>query len=115
MNKGSEFYNRSRKLWLQDNDIEIMYSTHTEGKPVVAERFIRTLKNKIYKCMNSISTNAYIEKLDVLVNIYNNTYHITIKEKPVDVNSSTYILTLIKKIVRKILNLMLVNLNLMMM
>ena len=47
MNKGSEFYNRSMKSWLQDNFIEIMYSTHTEGKPVVAERFIRTLKNKI--------------------------------------------------------------------
>ena len=58
--------------------------------------------------MNSISTNAYIEKLDVLVNIYNNTYHSKIKEKPVDVKSSTYTLTLIKKILRKILNLKLV-------
>ena len=44
--KGSEFYNCFKK-WLKDNDIE-MYSTHNEGKSVVAERFIRTLKTKIY-------------------------------------------------------------------
>ena len=47
VDKGSEFYNRSRKSWLQDNDTE-MYSTHNEGKSVVAARFIRTLKNKFY-------------------------------------------------------------------
>ena len=51
--KGSEFYNRSVKSWLEKNDIE-MYSTHHEGKSGVAERFIRTLKNKIYKYMTSI-------------------------------------------------------------
>ena len=78
------------KSWLQINDIE-MYSTHSESKSVVAERFIRTLKNKIYKCMTSISENAYIGKLASIVNEYNNTYHITIKIKPVDVKSSTYI------------------------
>ena len=55
VDKGSEFYNRSMKPWLQDNDIE-MYSTHKkEGKYVVAERFIRTLKNKIYIYMTSVS------------------------------------------------------------
>ena len=68
-----------------------MYSTHNEGKSVVAERFIRTLKNKIYKYMTSVSKNVYIDKLDDIVNKYNNTYHSTIKMKPVDVKSNTYI------------------------
>ena len=48
VDKGSEFYNNSFKKWLQDNDI-VTYSTHNEGKSVVAERFIRILKNKTYK------------------------------------------------------------------
>ena len=68
-----------------------MYSTHNEGRSVVAERFIRTLKNKIYKYMTSISKNVYIDKLDDIVNEYNNTYHSTIKMKPIDVKSSLYI------------------------
>ena len=68
-----------------------MYSTHNEGKSVVAERFIRTLKNKIYKYMTSISKNVYIDKLDDIVNEYNNTYHRTIKMKPIDVKDNTYI------------------------
>ena len=51
-----------------------MYSTHNEGKYVVAERFIRTLNNKIYKYITSISKNVYIDKLDDVVNEYNNTY-----------------------------------------
>ena len=68
-----------------------MYSTHNEGKYVVAERFIRTLKTKIYKYMTSISKNVYINKLNGLVNEYNNTYHRTITMKPVDVKDNTYI------------------------
>ena len=68
-----------------------MYSIHNEGKSVVAERFIRTLKNKIYKYMTAISKNVYIDKLDDIVNEYNNTYHRTIKMKPVDVKDNTYI------------------------
>ena len=68
-----------------------MYSTHIEGKIVAAERFIRTLKNEIYKYTTSVSNNAYIDKLDVIVNKYNNTYHSTIKIKPVDVKSNIYI------------------------
>ena len=68
-----------------------MYSTHNEGKSVIAERFIRTLKNKIYKYMTSISKNAYINKLDDIVRKYNNTYHRSIKMKPVDVKDNTYI------------------------
>ena len=89
---GSEFYNASFKKWLQDNDI-VMYSTHNEGKSVVVERFIRTLKSKIYKYMTSISKNVYIDKLDNIVNEYNNAYHTTIKMKPIGVKDNTYINT----------------------
>ena len=73
VDKGSEFYNRSVKSWLEKNAIEV-YSTHSEGKSVVAERFIGTLKNKIYYYMTSMSKNIFIDKLDHLVNNYNNTY-----------------------------------------
>ena len=92
VDKGSEFYNAYFKNWLRDNDI-VMYSTHNEGKSVVAERFIRTLKGKIYKYMTSISKNVYIDKLDDIVDEYNNTYHTTIKMKPIDVKDNTYINT----------------------
>ena len=68
-----------------------MYSIHNEGKSVVTERYIRTLKTKIYKYMTSISKNVYIKKLDDIVDEYNNTYHRTIKMKPVDVKDNTYI------------------------
>ena len=78
------------KSWLEKNDIE-MYSIHNEGKSVVAERFIRTLKNKIYKHITSLSANVCIDKLDDIVNEYNNTYHRRIKMKPMDVKSNTYI------------------------
>ena len=77
------------------DDIKV-YSAHSEGKSVVAERFIRTLKNKIYKYMSSISKNVYIYKLNDIVNEYNNTYHITIKMKPVNVQSSTYIVFVVE-------------------
>ena len=80
-----------------------MYSIHNEGKSVVAERFIRTLKTKIYKYMTSISKNVYIDKLDDIVNEYNNTYHRTIKMKPANVKDNTYI-DLKKEINDKILN-----------
>ena len=62
-----------------------------EGKSVIAERFIRTLKNKIYKYMTSISKNVYTDKLNDFVKKYNNTYHTSIKIKPVDVKDNTYI------------------------
>ena len=78
------------KSWLKDNDIE-MYSTHNEGKFVVAERFIKTLKINIYKYMTSISQNVYIDKQADVVNEYNNTYHSKIKMKPIGVKTSTYI------------------------
>ena len=84
-----------------------MYLTHSEGKSVVPERFIRTLKNKIYKYMTSISKNVYIDQLDDIVNEYNNTYHRTIKTKPIDVKDNT-ILILIKRLMIRVLNLKLV-------
>ena len=77
------------KSWLAKNDIE-MYSAHNEETLVVAERFIRTLKNEIYNYMTSISKNMYIDQLDDIVNKYNNTYHHTIKMKPVDIKSNIY-------------------------
>ena len=78
------------KSWLEKNDIE-MYSTHNEGKSVVAERFIRTIKNKIYKHMTSVSKNVYTGKLDDIVNEYNNTKDRTTKMKSIDVKDNTYI------------------------
>ena len=90
VDKGSEFYNAYFKKWFRDNDI-VMYSTHNEGKSVGVERFIRTLKSKIYKYMTSISKNVYIDKLDNVVDEYNNTYHTTIQMKPIDVKDNTYI------------------------
>ena len=84
-----------------------MYSIHNERKSVVAERFIRTLKNEIYKYMTSISKNVYIDKLDDIVDEYNNTYHRTIKMKPVDVKDNTYI-DFEKKLMIEIQNLKLV-------
>ena len=68
-----------------------MYSIHNEGISVVAEIVIRTLKNNIYKYMTSISKNVYIDKLDDIVDEYNNTHHRTIKMKPVDVKENAYI------------------------
>ena len=90
VDKGNEFYNRSMKSWLEKNDIE-MYSPHNEGKSAVAERFIRTIKNKICKHMTSISKNVYIDKLDDIVNEDNNTKQRTTKMKPIDVKDNTYI------------------------
>ena len=75
---------------MQNEDVEI-YSTHNEGKSVVAERFIITLKNKTYKYMTSISKNVYTDKLDDIVDEYNNTYHKIIKMKLVDVTWDIYI------------------------
>ena len=68
-----------------------MYSTYNEGKSVVAERFIRTLKNKIFKQMTAISKNVYFDVLDDIVNKYNNTVHRTIKMKPIDIMGDFYV------------------------
>ena len=89
LDKGSEFYNSSFKKWLKDNDIE-MYLINNEGRSVVAERFIRTLKTKIYKYLTSVLKNVDIDKSDDIVGEYNNTYHRTTKVKRVDVKDTTY-------------------------
>ena len=67
-----------------------MYLRHKKGKYVIAEWFIRTFKNKIYKYMTSVSKKMYIDKLDNIVNKYNNTYHSTTKMKSVNLNSNKY-------------------------
>ena len=84
-----------------------MYSIHNEEKSVVAERFIKTLKTNIYKYMTSVSKNVYIDQLDDIVSEFNNTYHKTIKMKPVDVTGNNALI-LKKKLMIKILNLKLV-------
>ena len=89
VDQGSEFYNQSFKDFLKINNIE-MYSTYNEGKSVVAERFIRTLKNKIFKHMKAISKNVYFDVLDDTVNKYNNTVHKTIKMKPINITDDSY-------------------------
>ena len=78
VDQGGEFYNNLFKRFLKNNNIE-MYSTYNEGKSVVAERFIRTLKNKIFKHMTAVSKNVYFNVLDDIVNKYNNTVHRVIK------------------------------------
>ena len=89
VDQGSEFYNNSFKDFMKINNIE-MYSTYNERKSVVAVRFIRALKNKIFKHMTSISKNVYFDVLDDIVNKYNNTVHRVIKMKPIDVTPDSY-------------------------
>ena len=93
VDQGGEFYNHVFKRWLSNNDM-IMYSTFNEGKSAVVERFIRTLKNKLYKHMTAINKNVYYDVSDDVVNEYNNTKNNTIKMKPKDVkndNNRVYI------------------------
>ena len=87
VDQGGEFYNNVFEKWLSDNDIN-MYSTYNEGKSVVPERFIRTLKSKLYKHMTATGKNVYYDVLDDVVNKYNNTKHSTIKIKPIDVGDN---------------------------
>ena len=89
VNQGSEFYINSFEGFLKINNIE-MYSTYNEGNSVVAERFIKTRKNKIFKHMTAISKNVYFDVLDDIVNKYNSTIHKTIKMKPIDVTDDSY-------------------------
>ena len=86
---GGEFYNNLFKRFLKINDIE-MYSTFNERKSAVAERFIRTLKNKIFKHMKALSKDVYFDVLDDIVNKYNKKVHRTIKMKPINVTSGSY-------------------------
>ena len=89
VDEGGEFYNKFLKSLLKINNIEI-YSIYNEGKSVVAERFIRTLKNKIFKHMTPISKNVYFDVLNDIVNKSNNTVHKTITMKPADITSDSY-------------------------
>ena len=92
VDKGSEFYNRSMKSWLEKRKIQKCIQRIMKENLLLL-KFIRTLKNKTYKYMTSISKNVYIDKLDDIVNKYNSTYHSTIKMKPIDVKSNTFINT----------------------
>ena len=87
---GGEFYNNKFKSFLKKNDIE-MYSTYNEGKSVVAKRFTKTLKNKIYKHMTTFGKNVFFNDLDDIVKKYNNTAHSSIKMKPKDVTYIKYV------------------------
>ena len=85
-----------------------MYSKYNKGKSVVAEKFIRILKNKIFKYMAAISKDVYFDVLDDIVNKYNKTVHRTIKTKPIDVTGDYYAESM-KTLIKKILNLNLVT------
>ena len=86
VDQGSEFYNKTFKNWLKDEGIE-MYSTYNEGKSVIAEGFMKTLKNKLYKHMTATGKNVYWDVLDDVVEKYNNTINRSISMKPKDVKS----------------------------
>ena len=88
--------------FLKNNDIE-MYSTFNEGKSVIAERFIKTWKNKIYKHTTYIGKNVYFNVLDDIVKNYNDTIHSLIKMKPKDVKNNNK--NILKNLLKKILNL----------
>ena len=103
VDQGEEFYNNIFKKWLSDNDI-IMYSTYNECKSVVAERFIRTLKSKLYKHMTAIGKNVYYD----IVNKYDNTKHSTIKMKPIDVrdnNNKRVYIYILMNIIKNVVDL----------
>ena len=82
-----EFYNKLMQEWLDNNDI-LMYSTHNEGKSLIAERFIKALKAKTYKKMTANGSKSYLPYLNKLIDKYNNTYHHSIGEKPINADYS---------------------------
>ena len=86
VDQGGEFYNNVFKKWFSDNNM-IMYSMYNEGKSIIAERFIRTLKNKLYKHMTATGKKVYYDVLDDVVDKYN-TKRSTIKMKPIDVKDN---------------------------
>ena len=87
--QGSEFCNNLFKKFLKENNIE-MYSTFNGWKSAVAEKFIKTLKNKIFKHMGVVSKSIYFDVSDDIVDNYNNTFHRIIGMKPIDVKSDSY-------------------------
>ena len=89
VDQGGEFYNKILKRFLKINNIK-MYSTYNEGKSAVAEKYIRTLKKKVFKHMTAVSKNVYFDALDDMVNKYNNTVHRTIQMKSIHFTSDSY-------------------------
>ena len=89
VDQGGKFYNNLFKRFFKINSIQI-YSTYNEGKSVVAERFIRTLKNNVFKHMTAVLNNFHFDVLDDIVNKHNNTVQRTIKMKPIDFTSDSY-------------------------
>ena len=103
VDQGSEFYNNLLKRFLKTNITE-MYSTYTEGKSALAERFIRTMKNKIFEHTTAVLRNVYFDVLADIVNKYNNTVHRSIKMKPITLHL-IFMLNTMKILIKKILNL----------
>ena len=89
IDQGGDFYNNFFKKFLKENTIEI-YSTYNKVKSLVAERFIKTLKKKIFKHMTAVLKNVYFDVLDDIVNNYNNTFQRIIGMEPIDVKSDSY-------------------------
>ena len=85
----NEFYNNLFKRFWKINNI-VIYSTYNEEKAVVAERFIRTLKNKLFQHMIAVSKNVYFDVLDDIANNYKTTVYRSIKMKPIDLASDSY-------------------------
>ena len=96
VHQGGKLYNNLFKRFLKINNTE-MYSTYNEGKYVVTERFIRTLKSKIFKHMRAVSKNVYFDVLDNVVNKYKNTVHRTMKMKPINITSDSYQTKILEK------------------
>ena len=90
VDQGRELYNKLMHEWLDNNDI-LIYSTHNEGKLIMAERFIKTLKAEIYKQLAAIDSKSYLPCLNKLVHQYKNTYHHSINKKPCNADFSAVI------------------------
>ena len=87
VDQGRELYNKLMEEWLDKNDI-LMYSTPNEGKSVIAERFIKTLKSKIFKKMTANDSKYYVSYVNKLVDQHNITYHLSINKKPINADYS---------------------------
>ena len=90
VHEGGKLYNNLFKRFLKINNT-VMYSTYNEGKYVVTEKFIRTLKSKIFKHMTAVSKNVYFDVLDNVANKYKNTVQRTMKMKPINITSDSYV------------------------
>ena len=82
-----EFYNKLMSEWLENNDIFI-FLTYNEGKSVITERFIKTLKAKIYKKTTANDSKTYLSYLNKMIDQYNNTYHHSTNKKPINADYS---------------------------